>query len=93
MKLIVKVISVSFYNYVIKFRVTNKNDSDIYECHFMNSDHHDFINSYQTDFFVVKTKDKSFYRIGKLSLEEVASIWNQIEDAYSKILGQEITID
>ncbi len=93
MKLIVKVISVSFYKYVIKFRVINKNESDIYECHFINSDHHDFINSYQTDFFVVKTKDKSFYRIGKLSLEEVTSIWNQIEDAYSKILGQEITID
>lgn len=92
MKIIIKIITVSFYRYVLKFRVINRDESDIFECHFINTENQDFVNSYETDYFIVKANNLEFFRTGKLTSEEAISIWNQIQDVYSETEGQEITI-
>lgn len=93
MKITIKIIPVSFYKYCLKIRVINRDESDVFECHFINTENHDFVNSYETDYFIVKTTGLKFFRTGKLTDEERESIWNQINDVYIETKGQEFIID
>ena len=93
MKINYKVITVNFYKYALEIRVVNRNDSDIFECHLLNSEYQDFINTYKTDFFVINKQSKTFYRNGLLTSEEVYSIWNQIVQIFNLPPIQEINID
>lgn len=92
-KVTVKIIPVSFYKNNLEFRIVNWNDSDLFQCHFINSETHDFVNSYQTDFFIVNKKELKFYKYGKLEEDELRSLWNQIYDKYPDIKGQEFLFD
>ena len=92
-KITIKIIPVNFYKYNLKFRVVNSSDSDLFYCHFINSEYHDFVNSYQTDFFIVNKKEMKFYKYGKLEEHELRSLWNQIDDIFPQIQGHEFLID
>lgn len=92
MKITIKIISVIFYKHCLKIRVVNRDESDIFECHLINTESHDFVNSYETDYFVVKANGLKFFRTGKLSDDELKSIWNQIDDVYSETAGHDFFI-